>query len=267
MTQSDRMPTSCPPSRAFAGLLRGLRYREREVRPRGGRGESLASLDSRVRRSREGEVLLGWSDSGRQLPLSSVNSARTWWRVIPPGRNSAVGAARPSRSALERRELGTGVAQLSRPSVAGDRSRSRGSSRRGAHQRRRARRPRALTLGSSASARGSPCRGRPHLRTLAVSRLGPPGRAGAGGTRASPAEEPHRFWAGRSRGGPRHAAQPAAAGEKRGRAAPLRQSRNLRRSAVGGVGSRECQPRLPDVEAYMDSALHDARWGYYAATW
>lgn len=114
------------PSVAFAGLVRGLRYREGDLGREEGRGEARA-LDwiRDFGRSREGRAYRPWVDrflAGR-LPLSFGDDLREhWWRVIPleikqgllelrgranPASNDA-GAARALRTFLDRlqREIG-----------------------------------------------------------------------------------------------------------------------------------------------------------------
>ena len=261
------------PSVAFAGVVRGLRYRCRDLgRPEddGARAGAAAGSATSAARARGAPIARGSTGSSpagcRRRSATIRASAGGAWstlqtklgvlelRARQDPASSDAASARALRGLLDRlsREIGRAP-----DDDAGA----------GAHQRSRARRACcACSTRRSVAGRRARRRRRRPARALALPEPRPPGGAGPGrarrcaGSRAaspsaassrtptrgrSPASVPRR----RTAGAPRPVANPEMFGDL-----PLAPS--LHEAAVR---------TFPTFEAYMDAALHDPRWGYYAA--
>ena len=263
------------PSVAFEGLVRGLRYRHRDLggQEEEGRQEALRWIRE-FGRSPEGHAYRPFVDrflTGRLPPTFGEDPREGRWRLN--SLQTKLGAPRAARppgwSGVERRQLRAERAGLRRPTFARARSRPGGRRGGGADQRPRARRPRAPPRGAGGANRPRIARRRRRRapRALALPEPRPPAGRGAGRARPPQAQErhllrPHRFG---SRRGDVEKPRPSAQGTQKGGApGPL-----ANRELYGGLSlppalEATAARTFPTFEAYMDAALHDPKWGYYA---
>ena len=261
------------PSVAFDGLVRGLRYRCRDLglpgaggrAPRRWRGSATSAAP------REGRAYRPWVERVPRRPTAASPSAairasaggassrcgRSWAssscaRARTPRRRTRPRRARcgPSSTRLSRRDRPRPRRTIPAPSAINDleRARARAPARRGAGARRRARRHR-----------------RRHPGALAVPQPRPPAGRGAGRARPAPLQEPPLLRPRPRRRRTGDAGRPRSPVERGHAGAPDRQPGDVRRPARSPPARDAAAARtFPTFEAYMDAALHDPAWGYYA---